>query len=114
MLAQLRAGIMNSIPETLVTLRIDEKDPDPRKTIQIANVMALQSRSNSGLIIGASNVQTIEDRVKSILISVWLSNLIILRFLKLVTISLVQLLIFLLLIMMLQKALNEILSWVLV
>lgn len=63
MLAQLRAGIMNSIPETLVTLRIDEKDPDPRKTIQIANVMALQSRSNSGLIIGASNVQTIEDRV---------------------------------------------------
>lgn len=63
MLAQLRAGIMNSIPETLVTLRIDEKDPDPRKTIQIANVMALQSRSNSGLIIGASNIQTIEDRV---------------------------------------------------
>ena len=63
MLAQLRAGIMNSIPETLVTLRIDEKDQDPRKTIQIANVMALQSRSNSGLIIGASNVQTIEDRV---------------------------------------------------
>lgn len=63
MLAQLRAGIMNSIPETLITLRIDEKDPDPRKTIQIANVMALQSRSNSGLIIGASNVQTIEDRV---------------------------------------------------
>lgn len=35
MLAQLRAGIMNSIPETLVTLRIDEKDPDPRKTFRL-------------------------------------------------------------------------------
>lgn len=63
MLAQIRAGIMNSIPETVVTLRIDEKDPDPKKTIQIAQVLALQSRSNAGLLVGASNVQTIEDRI---------------------------------------------------
>ena len=63
MLAQIRAGIMNSIPETVVTLHIDEKDPDPKKTIQIANVLALQSRNNNALLVGTSNVQTIEDRV---------------------------------------------------
>ena len=63
MLAQIRAGIMNSIPETVVTLKIDEDDPDPKKTIQIGKVLALQSRSNAGLIVGASNIQTIEDRI---------------------------------------------------
>ena len=35
MLAQVRAGIANSIPETVATVRIDEKDPDPKKTIQM-------------------------------------------------------------------------------
>ena len=63
MLAQLRAGIMNSIPETVATVRIDEKDPDPKKTLQIAQALMLKSRQNAGLLVGASNVQTIEDRI---------------------------------------------------
>ena len=42
MLAQVRAGIANSIPETVATVRIDEKDPDPKKTIQIAQALTLK------------------------------------------------------------------------
>lgn len=63
LLAQTRAGIANSIPETVATLKIDERDPDPKKTIQIAQALILQSRQNAGLLVGASNVQTIEDRI---------------------------------------------------
>lgn len=63
MLAQVRAGIANSIPETVATVRIDEKDPDPKKTIQIAQALTLKTRLTAGLMVGASNVQTIEDRI---------------------------------------------------
>lgn len=63
MLAQVRAGIANSIPETVSTVRIDEKDPDPKKTIQIAQALTLKTRLTAGLMVGASNVQTIEDRI---------------------------------------------------
>lgn len=63
MLAQIRAGIMNSIPETVATVKIDEKDPDPSKTLKIASALMLKSRQNAGLLVGTSNVQTIEDRI---------------------------------------------------
>ena len=63
MLAQVRAGIANSIPETVATVKIDEKDPDPKKTIQIAQALTLKTRLTAGLMVGASNVQTIEDRI---------------------------------------------------
>lgn len=64
MLARIRAGIANSIPETLATIRIDEKDPDPKKTIQIAQALLLKSRHTAGMMIGTSNVQTIEERIQ--------------------------------------------------
>lgn len=63
--AQVRTGIANSTHETIATIRIDERDPDPRKTIATANNLILKTRQNSGLLIGTSDLQTIEDRLNA-------------------------------------------------
>lgn len=61
MLARIRTGIMNSVPETVGTIKIDDKDPDPKKTIKIGSALMLQSRQYAGVMPGLSNVQSIED-----------------------------------------------------
>lgn len=63
LLAQVRAGIINSIPETVVGVTIDEKDPDPKKTLQVIKALIMQTRMIGSLQLGNTDARSIEDNI---------------------------------------------------
>ena len=63
MMAQIRAGINNSKQNKVITLNVDEHDPDPRATIQMAADLALKTNGGSSVLFGTSDIRTIEDSI---------------------------------------------------
>ena len=63
MMAQIRTGINNSKQNKVITLNVDEHDPDPKATIQMATDLALKTNGGSSVLFGTSDIRTIEDAI---------------------------------------------------